>query len=169
MTGPGAILAAVTTPGVAETLDITSEATELARARAWIASALERHDVPREHRVALVTAAGELCANAIKHAYAGAPGHPIHLTVRVGSTLEEVSRRLIEATLAECGSKRKAADMLGISLKTLYNRLAAYKANEPAGEDDDGPAKPSTPDEHHRRAPEGDPEAARGEGAGGRR
>ncbi|MDQ5848511.1 MAG: sigma-54 dependent transcriptional regulator [Pseudomonadota bacterium] len=49
------------------------------------------------------------------------------LTVRVGTTLDDVSRRLIEATLAECGSKRKAADMLGISLKTLYNRLAAYK------------------------------------------
>jgi len=56
------------------------------------------------------------------------------LSVRVGSTLEEVSRRLIEATLAECGSKRKAADMLGISLKTLYNRLAAYK--------EEGAAKP---------------------------
>jgi len=54
------------------------------------------------------------------------------LSVRVGSTLDEVSRRLIEATLAECGSKRKAADMLGISLKTLYNRLAAYK-EESAG------------------------------------
>jgi len=58
------------------------------------------------------------------------------LTVRVGSTLDEVSRRLIEATLAECGSKRKAADMLGISLKTLYNRLAIYKA-EPSDEDDE--------------------------------
>src|SRR5690554_3964442 len=33
------------------------------------------------------------------------------LTVRVGTTLDEVGRRLIEATLAECGSKRKAADM----------------------------------------------------------
>jgi DNA-binding NtrC family response regulator len=54
------------------------------------------------------------------------------LSVRVGTTLDEVSRRLIEATLAECGSKRKAADMLGISLKTLYNRLAAYK-EESAG------------------------------------
>jgi DNA-binding NtrC family response regulator len=52
------------------------------------------------------------------------------LTVRVGTTLDEISRRLIEATLAECGSKRKAADMLGISLKTLYNRLAAYKAED---------------------------------------
>jgi two-component system, NtrC family, response regulator AtoC len=57
------------------------------------------------------------------------------LTVRVGTTLDEVSRRLIEATLAECGSKRKAADMLGISLKTLYNRLAAYKA-DPGGEEE---------------------------------
>ena len=57
--------------------------------------------------------------------------------MRVGTTLDEVSRRLIEATLAECGSKRKAADMLGISLKTHYNRLAAYKsesANERARE-----------------------------------
>jgi two-component system, NtrC family, response regulator AtoC len=50
------------------------------------------------------------------------------LSVRVGTTLDDVSRRLIEATLAECGSKRKAADMLGISLKTLYNRLAVYKS-----------------------------------------
>src|SRR5437016_6007122 len=55
------------------------------------------------------------------------------LSVRVGSTLDEVSRRLIEATLAECGSKRKAADMLGISLKTLYNRLAAYKSDDASG------------------------------------
>jgi DNA-binding NtrC family response regulator len=72
------------------------------------------------------------------------------LTVRVGTTLDEVGRRLIEATLAECGSKRKAADMLGISLKTLYNRLAVYKASEPEDEDDDGPSQPSR--EEHRRA-----------------
>jgi DNA-binding NtrC family response regulator len=65
------------------------------------------------------------------------------LTVRVGTTLDEVGRRLIEATLAECGSKRKAADMLGISLKTLYNRLAAYKASEPDEEEEE---------EEHRRA-----------------
>src|SRR3954469_19103908 len=73
------------------------------------------------------------------------------LSVRVGSTLEEVSRRLIEATLAECGSKRKAADMLGISLKTLYNRLAVYKASEPeADEEDEVGSQPSR--EEHRRA-----------------
>ena len=77
-----------------------------------------------------------------------APESASLLTVRVGSTLEEVSRRLIEATLAECGSKRKAADMLGISLKTLYNRLAAYKANEP-GDEDEAPAKPHPAERRH--------------------
>jgi DNA-binding NtrC family response regulator len=72
------------------------------------------------------------------------------LTVRVGATLDEVGRRLIEATLAECGSKRKAADMLGISLKTLYNRLAVYKA-EPGAEDEE--LEPHRrPDERRRAA-----------------
>jgi len=56
------------------------------------------------------------------------------LTVRIGSTLEDVNRRLIEATLLECGNvKRKAAEILGISLKTLYNRLAVYNAGKEEG------------------------------------
>jgi DNA-binding NtrC family response regulator len=79
-----------------------------------------------------------------------APDSAPLLTVRVGTTLDEIGRRLIEATLAECGSKRKAADMLGISLKTLYNRLAAYKAAEPDAEEDEDAPSPSR--EEHRRA-----------------
>jgi DNA-binding NtrC family response regulator len=74
------------------------------------------------------------------------------LTVRVGATLDEVGRRLIEATLAECGSKRKAAEMLGISLKTLYNRLAAYKAEDPAEELEDEDAAPRGREEQRRAA-----------------
>ena len=59
------------------------------------------------------------------------PQHSSVLTVRIGSSLEEVNRRVIEATLAECGNvKRKAAETLGISLKTLYNRLAVYHGKQ---------------------------------------
>jgi transcriptional regulator with PAS, ATPase and Fis domain len=52
------------------------------------------------------------------------------IEVEVGTSLEEASRALILATLRHAGGVRKrAAEMLGISLKTLYNRLVAYRAN----------------------------------------
>ena len=47
--------------------------------------------------------------------------------IEVGSSLEDVERQLILATLEHCkGDKKLAAQMLGISLKTLYNRLNLY-------------------------------------------
>jgi DNA-binding NtrC family response regulator len=51
------------------------------------------------------------------------------LHVPVGSSLDEAERRLILATLAELnGDKRRAAETLGIGLKTLYTRLSVYEA-----------------------------------------
>ena len=50
------------------------------------------------------------------------------LNFQVGTSIEEVERRLIMATLdAYAGNKRKTADILGVSLKTLYNRLNTYR------------------------------------------
>ena len=50
-----------------------------------------------------------------------------YLNVAVGATIADVERRLVYATLDQCGGKKeKAAEMLGISLKTLYNRLREY-------------------------------------------
>jgi two-component system response regulator HydG len=47
--------------------------------------------------------------------------------IHVGKTVEEVERELIESTLEHFdGDKKQAADILGISLKTLYNRLNSY-------------------------------------------
>jgi DNA-binding NtrC family response regulator len=46
----------------------------------------------------------------------------------IGRPLAEVEREIIEATLlAFWGDKRRTAEILGISLKTLYNKLNAYK------------------------------------------
>jgi DNA-binding NtrC family response regulator len=50
------------------------------------------------------------------------------LRLKVGTSIAEADRRLILATLDQHGwDKRKAAAVLGISLKTLYNRLSAYR------------------------------------------
>jgi DNA-binding NtrC family response regulator len=69
------------------------------------------------------------------------------ITIRVGTPLEEVERRVTMATLAYCGHvKRKAAEILGVSLKTLYNRLETYNGKEAAGgasRDEPGPAPDS--------------------------
>jgi DNA-binding NtrC family response regulator len=47
----------------------------------------------------------------------------------VGRTVEEVERALVLATLGVVGGdRRRAATMLGVSLKTLYNRLNVYRA-----------------------------------------
>ena len=51
------------------------------------------------------------------------------LRMPVGTSLAEMERQAIFATLDHCrGNKRRAAEMLGVSLKTLYNRLTAYQA-----------------------------------------
>ena len=49
------------------------------------------------------------------------------LTIPIGTSLHSAQRSLIMATLqAVNGSKSQAAAILGVSLKTLYNRLHAY-------------------------------------------
>jgi DNA-binding NtrC family response regulator len=52
------------------------------------------------------------------------------LTFAVGTPLAEAERQLIFATLNRYqGNKKKTAEVLGVSLKTLYNRLTEYRAN----------------------------------------
>jgi DNA-binding NtrC family response regulator len=60
-----------------------------------------------------------------------------HFELRVGESLDEVEREFIFKTLdLTSGNKVRAAQILGISLKTLYNRLVRYhgKDRDPAGE-----------------------------------
>ncbi|TVP46437.1 MAG: sigma-54-dependent Fis family transcriptional regulator [Gemmatimonadales bacterium] len=58
-----------------------------------------------------------------------------HLRIPVGIPVEEAERRLILRTLSSMGgNKSQAAGVLGISLKTLYNRLHAYGEMAPPTE-----------------------------------
>jgi len=56
------------------------------------------------------------------------------ITVSVGTTVEEMERQLILATLQSVhGHKERAAELLGISAKTLYNRLRDYGSESSEG------------------------------------
>jgi len=58
---------------------------------------------------------------------ANEPDHSQGIHVPLGSRLDEAERSLIVATLEHFdGNKRRAAQVLGCSLKTLYNKLNAY-------------------------------------------
>ena len=52
------------------------------------------------------------------------------LQFEVGTPLQDIERQVIVATLEHCrGRKRETAKLLGVSLKTLYNRLNEYRGN----------------------------------------
>jgi DNA-binding NtrC family response regulator len=58
-------------------------------------------------------------------------GNGERLNIRVGSRIYDMERSLIEATLDYFkGNKRRAADALGCSLKTLYNKLNGYSQSQ---------------------------------------
>jgi transcriptional regulator with PAS, ATPase and Fis domain len=53
--------------------------------------------------------------------------------IKPGITLKDAEKALIIATLDDCEhNKTQAADQLGISVKTLYNKLERYDENEEA-------------------------------------
>lgn len=53
------------------------------------------------------------------------------LQFAIGTPLAEMERQTIFATLDHCGgNKKRTAELLGVSLKTLYNRLTEYAADD---------------------------------------
>ena len=79
---------------------------------------------------AFILAETDVDAECISLAGAGVTADPAgdeNLGIRVGMSNAEVERILTLATLDHFGEKKRTADVLGISLKTLYNRLKAYK------------------------------------------
>ena len=62
------------------------------------------------------------------------PRRPNGVTIAPGMTVDEAEQKLIMATLESAGgNKTRAAEMLGISLKTLHNKLNRFKEDDAKG------------------------------------
>jgi DNA-binding NtrC family response regulator len=105
---------------------LTAEARDRLAAYAWPGNVRELENVI--YRAFLLADGPEVGADHLPGAITGRPPAARALTLRLGSSIAEVERELILATLDHLGgSKREAARVLGVSLKTLYNRLNAYR------------------------------------------
>ena len=68
--------------------------------------------------------------------FAGRPDQPLHapdapVVLEPGMTVNEAERALIEITLRHTGNNRtRSAEILGISTKTLFNKLKEYGTSE---------------------------------------
>jgi two-component system response regulator AtoC len=103
----------------------TEEAMERLLSHSWPGNVRELKNVV--HR-AFIMADQEITPRSLPREVGGDSGFQRSLHFQVGSSIEDVEKRLIMATLeAYGGNKRKTADILGVSLKTLYNRLNQYR------------------------------------------
>jgi len=65
------------------------------------------------------------------HVLAAAAADLASLRFPLGTTVEAIERELILQTLASTNNKTRAAELLGISLKTLHNKLKEYETAKP--------------------------------------
>ena len=90
-------------------------------------------DAPGTAAAALSAAPASAAATAAPTAAAVDSGRSI--TIRLGSSMADAERQLILATLAHYSNhKERTAAVLGVSLKTLYNRLKEYSSDKVASE-----------------------------------
>jgi two-component system, NtrC family, response regulator HydG len=103
----------------------TEDSMDRLRTHSWPGNVRELKNVA--HR-AFIMADNEITPRCLPREVGGDFSSIRSLNFQVGTSIEEVERRLIMATLdAHGGNKRKTADILGVSLKTLYNRLNTYR------------------------------------------
>jgi DNA-binding NtrC family response regulator len=102
------------------------EALERLRQHNWPGNVRELRNVVQR---AFILAEDEIGPETLPLARGLDERHHASLSIRVGMSIAEAERRLILATLDGCaGDKKRAAETLKISLKTLYNRINEYKA-----------------------------------------
>jgi len=108
---------------------ISPDAQEALRRHTWPGNVRELRNILER---ALVTCTGEALGKENLGLDFGRPvvaGSADGLRLRPGMTVEEAERRLILETLTFTeNNKTRAAELLGISLKTLHNKLKEYEA-----------------------------------------
>ncbi len=67
------------------------------------------------------------------------------IRIQIGESLANVEQRLILQTLLHCRTKDEAARLLGVSTKTLYNKLRRYQSEERGGSAQTMPAATAQP------------------------
>jgi DNA-binding NtrC family response regulator len=67
------------------------------------------------------------------------PSPDTAIAVRLGESLSDVERRLILHTVRHCRTQDEAAHMLGVSTKTLYNKLRLYDSQNRSRLDEHAP------------------------------
>jgi two-component system response regulator AtoC len=106
----------------------SAETLERLRGHSWPGNVRELKNVV--HR-SFIMADEEITPRSLPRQLGDDTGGIRSLHFQVGASIAHVEHRLIMATLdAYAGNKRKAAEVLGVSLKTLYNRLNTYRVGE---------------------------------------
>ena len=106
---------------------------------AWPGNARELRNL-MERAVILAPDGGLIEAEQLPASFGRAAAPPVQaadgnsITVRIGSTVNEAERMLILRTLEFTGqNKTRAAEVLGVSLKTLHNKLKEYEYQRDGG------------------------------------
>jgi DNA-binding NtrC family response regulator len=111
--------------------DFSAHARDTLKSHAWPGNVRElKNCIERAFILADTTLElAPLLQNPAREESAGYSDGRMRLDIRVGSRIHDMERSLIEATLDYFkGNKRRAADALGCSLKTLYNKLNGYSS-----------------------------------------
>ncbi|MEQ8230982.1 MAG: sigma 54-interacting transcriptional regulator, partial [Gammaproteobacteria bacterium] len=117
---------------------ITDEAAARLIAHGWPGNVRElKHAIQRMY----INADGDLDLDTIPEGFERPPLWDRNsLDLSVGTPIAEAERRLVLATLEHFdGDKKLAAQTLGVSLKTIYNRLNSYAADGTWEDDEKSP------------------------------
>jgi DNA-binding NtrC family response regulator len=115
--------------------EATSEVLDVLRRHAWPGNVRELRNVLE--RAVIIAGEGPITPAHLPHDF-GAPtgtrtvapvNEPDNVRLPVGTTVSEAEKLLIQLTLRHTkNNKTRAAEILGISLKTLFNKLKEYGA-----------------------------------------